>query len=142
MFEAQRADDEEAAASLAQLDTARRDSFITLEAANVADGAKAELVQDALRAAQAAEEEASARATAAAIAAQLAADDAECLRRAAVKEAEEAEDSAVACGVCLEERELTQLNCNTQRSSKCKLCNTCFNRCAGKCPFCRGECRR
>ena len=122
-----------------ELETARRDSFITLEAADAADGAEAELIQDALRAADAAEEEASARATAAAIAAQLAADDAECLRRAAVKEAEEAKDSAVTCGVCFEEGELIQLNCSTQRSSKCKLCNACVNRCAGKCPFCRGE---
>ena len=135
MLEAQRADNDEAAAFLARLETARRDSYITPEAANAADCAEAELIQDVLRAADAAdatEEEA--------IAAQLAADAAFAAQRAADDaEAAEAEDSAVTCGICFDEAELIQLNCSTQHSSKCKLCNACFNKCAGKCPFCRGE---
>jgi hypothetical protein len=144
----ERAVDDEAATFLAQLETARRDSYITAEAANAADGVEAELIQEALRAADAADaakEEAIAAqlATDAAFAAQLAADD------VGAAEAEDsdvgaaqAEDSTVMCPICcrdVREAEMIQLNCSTQRSSKCKMCNRCFYGCAGKCPFCRGD---
>ena len=79
-LEAQRAIDDEAATFIAQRETAYRDSYVTVEAANTADGAEAELFQDALNAADAAdaaEKEAIAAqlVTDAAFAAQLAAGD-------------------------------------------------------------------
>ena len=101
MLEAQRADDDEAAAFLAQLRTACRDSYITAEAANAADGAEAELIQEALRAADAAD-----AAKEEAIAAQLAADAAFAAQLAADDEgAAGAEDSAVMCGICYDKAE-------------------------------------
>ena len=134
---------------------------------NAADRVEAELVQGALRTADAAEEEAIAARLAAdaAFAAQLAADDVGAAEAedsdvgAAQAEdsdvgaaraedsdvgAAQGEESTVMCRQCCRdvlETEMIQLNCSTQRSNKCKMCNKCFYGCAGKCPFCKGKYR-
>ena len=143
MLEVQHAADEEAAVYLAELNTALRASLLAAGGATgAAEAAEAEMVQDAVRAAEGAEAEASAtatRATMATIAMMSAEDETERLRQAAERAAERAaEDSGVTCRVCYESRELIQLNCCSQGMRK--LCNTCFNRCGGDCPFCRGKC--
>ena len=57
---------------------------------------------------------------------------------------EQREESTVMCRQCCRdvlETKMIQLNCSTQRSNKCKMCNKCFYGCAGKCPFCKGKYR-
>jgi hypothetical protein len=131
MLEAQRAEHEEAAAFRAQLDAARRNSFITPEAANAAEAAEAEMVEDAVRAAEGAEAEANARATLATIAALTAADAAEAAA-APAEAAAEAAAAGAACSICLEMRACTVLlNCCRQ-----KMCLQCYTQ-VQNCPFCR-----
>ena len=58
--------------------------------------------------------------------------------------AAQGEEPTVMCLQCCRdvlETEMIQLNCSTQRSNRCKMCNKCFYGCAGKCPFCKGKYR-
>ena len=131
MLEAQRADDEEAAVFCAQLDAARRDSFITPEAANAAE---AEMVQDAVRAADKAEEASGVealRAALATIAALTVADAAEAAA-AAAEAAAEAATAEAACLICLEIRTCTVL----LKCCRKRICLQCYTQ-VQKFPFCR-----
>ena len=133
MLEAQRAEHEEAAAFCAQLDAARRNSFITPEAANAAEAAEAEMVEDAVRAADGAEAEANARATLATIAALTAADAAEAAAAPAEAAAEAAAEEAT-CPICLEIRAcIVLLPCCEKKQ---KMCCQCYTQ-VQICPFCR-----
>jgi len=128
---AQRAVDSEAAIFLEQRETAYRNSCVAEGSAHTADGAEAELCQDALNAvnaADAAEKEA--------IAAQLVSDAAFATQLAAGEgAAAEAEDSTIVCTICCSEAELIPLSCSDQH----KMCYACIVDCRGKCPFCRGR---